>query len=499
MHGYGGQSAVSRTHNVSRATINRAKKEIESEGLYTGTRQRKEGAGRPTYKQKFSEHMTQLLETHPEQFVLQEEPEANNLSINNNDNQSHKNQCASFSTDDESPDVSNSSVDNSEVKQKARKRRGLDIDKMIKDHSSRIVEIPSIIIVPYAPLDPESWIEQIIQEQFAAVYGNPAWPQMYVNLTLREIKERFERRTGKTISIATLWNILHSMGYSLHKNMKYEQVGEPHPLRNDQFIIIQSYLDEYKKAGDIVLSIDSKAAIKLGCFYANGTVWCPEYQDPRVLDHDFAFTYNEIYPDGTTLIPSSFMNERAIVKVSGVYDMIRNSAHVTVGISKDTSEFAGVSLINAWQKVSEVSPSSKRILVLGDGGGSNRTTGFLWKKELANLSRVSGCPVMMCHYPPGCSKYDPIEHRVWGPVSKNMDGSPMKDCERVLCYLNNTTNKSGLKVTSQLDVNEYLTQPSKTKLGISPFTKQSFELIAEIQYPHKKDALSTWNYLITSK
>ena len=193
------------------------------------------------------------------------------------------------------------------------------------------------------------------------------------------------------------------------------------------------------------------------------------------------------------------MRERAIVKLSGVYDVTHNSAHVTVGISKDTSDFAGSSLRNAWKKIQKETTSAKRILVLGDGGGSNRTTGYLWKKELAALSKISGLPVMMCHYPPGCSKYDPIEHRVWGPVSKNWSGSPMMDCERVLCFLNNTTTKTGLSVTSELDVNEYLTQAKKKELGIPPFDKKAFDKIAEIEHPHNKGDLALWNYMIMAK
>ncbi len=495
--GYGGISAMARIHGVSRQMISRGKQEIDSEGLFTGGRQRKEGAGRPTYSHTFSENMLHLIDNQPDRFISSHEPQSI-VKLHTTPDQIEK-EADSCPTIENPPATPPQTEKNDSEGKKPRKRRGLDIDKMIENHSSRLSVPSSFIILPQNPLDPELWIEQIVQEQFAAVYGNPVWPHMYVNLTLSEIKQRFEYRTQQTISIATLWKIMHSMGFSVHKNVKYEQVGKPHPLRNEQFIIIQTYIDKYRQSGDIILSTDSKAAVKLGCFYANGKVWCPEYCDPRVLDHDFAFRFDEIYPNGTDLIPQAFMKEKAIVKISGVYDTLHNSAHVTVGISKDTSEFAGASLINAWNIAKQVTPSAKRILILGDGGGSNRTSGFLWKNELATLSRISGLPVMMCHYPPGCSKYDPIEHRVWGPVSKNWSGSPLLDCERVLAFLNNTTTKTGLKVSSQLDVNEYLTQTKKKELGIPTISEKEFALIADIEHPHKEKDLATWNYLITAK
>ena len=448
--GYGGISEISRVHNVSRKTIHKAIQELDIEGEYPGGRQRKEGAGRPTFRSEFSKHMAKQIDEHRDIYIFpsteSDSSSANGSEIDEEcsereillDYDSRKDDTPALDHCITACNENDQSNTTTFPERKARKRRGLDINKMIENHSNRLQAPSPFIHLPHDYLAPESWIEQIIQEQFAAVYGNPCMPQLYVNLTLKEIKSRFESRVHKSISITTLWNIMQDMGYSLHKNMKYEQLGEPHPQRNDQFIIIQRYIDDFKKSGDIVFSIDSKAAVKMGEYGANGSLWCPSYEYLLTLDHDFAQLFKDRYPEGSDLIPPEFMNKLAIVKLSGVYDVFDNSAHVTVGISKDTSEFAGVSLKNSWEKVKSRYPSAKRILILGDGGGSNRSTGYLWKNEIANFSKLTGLPVMMCHYPPGCSKYDPIEHRVWSMVSKNWQGYSLVDCERVLYFLNAT-------------------------------------------------------------
>jgi len=499
--GYGGISAVARAYGVSRSMIHSGLREIEKDGLFTGGRQRKEGAGRPTFGSMFAKHMAEELNKGEYLYVRRSDlifsEELSNQQKSFTDMESDQHVISSEKTSHDSDRTPESSKHEDAQNPKCgKKHRGLDIERIIKDNTFHSRENAHCILLPENPYSVESWIEQIIYEQFAAIYGDPASPHMYVNLTLDEIRERFEDRTHASIARTTLWEIMRNMGFSLQKNMKYEQAGKPHPQRDEQFIYIQSLIDDYKRSGDVILSIDSKAAIKLGCFLSNGRVWCPQQQPPHVLDHDFAFLFEEIYPHGSELIPCHMMKKRAIVKPSGVYDVIHNLAHVTIGISHDTSEFAGVSLINAWNTVKSLYPNAKRSLILSDGGGSNRVAGVLWKSEIANFHNVSGLPVMVCHYPPGCSKYDPIEHRVWSMISKNWQGSPLLDIERVMYFMESTSTKTGLRVTCELDTNEYLTEAQKRVAGSTPISKKAFEKRINITYPNPNGALATWNYLI---
>ena len=494
--GYGGVSAVAAAFGVSRSMIHRGLTEIATEGPFASGRQRKEGAGRPTFKDHFRKHMVTELANQPTRYVRMPEP-----SDDMNGNKQHPTcgQPTGTQTEFIQQTIPASKVsEDAEHHKVGKKQRKLDIDRIVKEHSSYLKSNLDCIILPKDPYSIESWVEHIVEEQFAAIYGDPASHHMYVNLTLNEIKERLEDRTRIQIGKTTLWTIMRDMGFSLHKNMKYEQVGEQHPQRDEQFVYIQSLLNDYKMHGDIVLSMDAKAAVKLGCFLANGRVWCPQNQAPPVKDHDYAFYFKEIYPNGTDLVPAHLMDHRAIVKPFGVYDVVHNRAHVTIGISHDTSEFAGYALLKSWEKFIDTYQNAKRILILCDGGGSNRSTGFLWKAEVAKLHKLSKLPVMVCHYPPGCSKYDPIEHRVWSMVSKNWQGSPLLDIERVMYFIQSTRTKTGLEVTCELDTNEYLTQTQKKEAGISLPSKEEIFKEIKITNPNPNGALANWNYLIGS-
>lgn len=504
---YGGISAIAKACNVSRSMIHRGLKEMAQEEPLPSGRQRKPGAGRPSFKSLFAKHMkVELTKSEYNYITIQELSNCDDNDISSGGIQesiadkvsSQQNTVSttnSASEHDNAPQGS-ANTDDASNKHSGKKQRKLDIDRIIREYPVLSDLNPNTIILPKDPYSVESWIEYIIEEQFAAIYGNPAAHHMYVNLTLGEIKERLESRTHCKISVTTLWTIMREMGFSLHKNMKYEQVGEQHSQRDEQFLYIQSLIDEYKRSGDIIFSLDAKAAIKLGCFLANGRVWCPQKQPPHVLDHDFALLFKEIYPNGSEILPEHLLNRRAIVKPSGVYDVVHNCAHVTIGVSHDTSEFAGASLINAWNRLKDLYPNAKRILLLSDGGGSNRSTGILWKTEVAKFHELTKLSVMVCHYPPGCSKYDPIEHRLWSMISKNWQGSPLLDIERVMYFISSTTTKTGLKVTCELDTNDYLTLAQKKEACIPVISKKEFLETTKITFPNTNGALTTWNYLI---
>lgn len=373
--------------------------------------------------------------------------------------------------------------------------------KRIVEEQSQGLELMAkkdVVIIPSHPFQVSAWIDQIMAEQIAAIYGNPTMPLMYVNLSLDEIKKRFEQKTHVEIKRTYLFNAMRESGYCLHKNQKLEQVGEAHAQRDPQIRFIAGNTREYLAKGDIVLSMDAKAKIKLGCFLMNGKVWTPAGVMVPVLEYDFHFSYGQLYPEGSALIPEALMKHPAIVTPYGVYCVNLNYAHVVCGLTKDTSEFAGASLMKAYDIIRPMMPNAKRILLLSDGGGSNRSKGCLWKREVHALAKYSLLPVLMCHFPPGCSKYDPIEHRVWSMYSKNASGLVMCDLERLLYSISSTTTKTGLKVTSEPDSRIYLTESEKKKQDptYKPITLEEFNRTVDISYFNFEGDMNNWNYQI---
>jgi len=221
------------------------------------------------------------------------------------------------------------------------------------------------------------------------------------------------------------------MEYSLKANRKEKEAGSTSPERNRQFLYIQTQRTAFSAIGRPILSVDAKKKELIGPFKNAGVGWCREPTEVNV--HDFL----------------SDAQGRAVPY--GIYDLTRNRGSVYVGQSADTSEFAVSALARWWETEGLLAyPGERHLLLLADGGGSNGYRCRLWKEQLqTSVCDPYGLTVTVCHYPTGCSKYNPIEHRLFGPISVNWAGKPLESFETMLAYLQGTTTRTGLEVTAR--------------------------------------------------
>ena len=342
-------------------------------------------------------------------------------------------------------------------------------------------------------------------------YGDPMTSNKWINATTKAVANAVFDMTGQRYSNASIKRIIRKIGFSLQQNKKYNQVGSSHPERNDQFIYINELRNEFEKAGDPVISLDAKAAEKAGDFLTKGRELRRTNDPRRSLDHDFAHKWCEIYPAGSPLIPNELMEKQAIMRLYGVYCCNNNMAHTTLGISHDTAEFVGVAIKNWWfSQASLFFPNAKRLLILADGGGSNKAKGWLFKEVLQQLADDLNIDIYVCHYPPGTSKYNPIERRLWSYITINWSGKPLKNPEYVKEYVEHTTTdvKKPLKVTCEICSSIFMTEAEKKKCIQEKRELQSNILINDpalqndvlIAYStagkDANSALRKWNYSI---
>jgi hypothetical protein len=355
--------------------------------------------------------------------------------------------------------------------------------------------------VPEDELDLQKLVKSIVEQY---TYGDPVEGRIYCSLTISAIRDEIYKRTGQTYSNTTIRRIMKALKYVRLKNQKFNQVGDQHPKRDDQFRNINERIDEYQSQNEPVISIDTKAKEKIGNFMGKGGEWRKSGDPRRVLDHDFALRFSEIYPEGSALIPPEMMGMPAIAIPYGVYCLETKEAYVTVGISSDTSEFAVDSIVNWWNENGIHSyPNARKLLILADGGGSNRSRGNLFKIALQQLADITGLEIEICHYPPGCSKYDPIEHKLWPHVSRAWAGKPLTTLEAVLSYLSQTKTSTGLTVKCSLNSKLYLTEKKKVKAleegyevdGIINADILSNDLCVMSRNFDNKD-MRRWNYTI---
>ena len=309
-------------------------------------------------------------------------------------------------------------------------------------------------------------IEQIIDGN---TYGDPCKELHWVasTLSLRKISDILVEEHSISISHVKVSQLLSEMGYSKQVNQKMEQVGVPSPYRNEQFEFIDRTAHEYLENGDPVISVDTKKKENIGNFKNNGAEYRKEKDPRRVLDHDFP-------------IP-----ELGKVAPYGVYVLNDNTGFINLGISHDTSEFAVSSISYWWEAVGKVNfPDAKRLYITCDGGGSNGSRSRNWKYELQQFSNDTGLELLVSHYPPGTSKWNKIEHRMFCYISKNWQGQPLVDIETVISLISNTTTKKGLSITCQLDEKIYETGRKITDKELS-----SLNII-----PCEK--LGKWNYIV---
>ena len=277
-------------------------------------------------------------------------------------------------------------------------------------------------------------IEEILDKN---TYGDPEQLLTWTNLSLRKISDELKRIYNKTVSKDTVSDCLELLGYSKQANKKNLQVGKQHPKRDEMFSYINDNIKIYLSKGIPVLSIDTKKKELVGNFKNSGKEYRKKGDPREVIDHDFPLEGGKVAP-------------------YGIYVVNNNVAFVNLGTSIDTGEFAVESIRRWWYYIGKQTFSNTTMLVLiADSGGSNGHRPKLWKFEIARLSEEISIPIKVFHLPPGTSKWNKVEHRLFSYISKNWEGKPLIDIVTIVNLICNTTTKTGLKVDCMIDYNRY--------------------------------------------
>jgi hypothetical protein len=297
--------------------------------------------------------------------------------------------------------------------------------------------------------------------------GDPESPLRWTTKSTRNLATELTEM-GHSVSHPVVAKILHFLRYSLQGTRKKLE-GSQHPDRDDQFRYINALAKEFLAAGDPVISVDTKKKELVGRYAQSGKEWHPQGEPVEVSTYDF---------------PSE-ADGKAIPY--GVYDLIDNSAWVSVGIDHDTSVFAVATIKKWWEHMGkEKYPDARRIFITADGGGSNGHRPWLWKHELARLATTTGLEIVVSHYPPGTSKWNKIEHRLFSRITHNWRGRPLETYQTIVNLIANTTTTTGLTVHCELDPNLY-----PTKIKLTDRQKKSIPLTRHMFH-------GDWNYTITS-
>jgi transposase len=268
--------------------------------------------------------------------------------------------------------------------------------------------------------------------------GDPQSPLRWTCKSTTKLAEELRQR-GHRIGPRTVAELLHRMEYSLQANRKTRE-GSSHPDRNAQFEHINRKIQVFQRRGHPVVSVDTKKKELVGDFKNVGREWQPKGSPEPVRVHDF------IDKKLGKAIPY------------GVYDVAGNRGWVSVGTDHDTAEFAAETIHRWWHHMgSQTYPKAKELLILADSGGSNSSRTRLWKVALQRLADQLGIAVSVCHFPPGTSKWNKIEHRMFCHITENWRGRPLVSHEVVVNLIGNTTTKQGLKIQAALDTNPYPT------------------------------------------
>lgn len=295
--------------------------------------------------------------------------------------------------------------------------------------------------------------------------GDPMSPLLYTSKSTTKIAEELTR-AGHPVSADTIGRLLDEEGYSLQANAKTRE-GKQHPDRDAQFKFINKQVKAHQKKGNPVLSVDAKKKELVGNYKNGGREWHEKGSPDKVNVHDF--------PDKKVGKALPY----------GIYDVNRNEGWVNVGCDHDTAAFAVASLRAWWEGLgSESYPEAKEVLICADGGGSNGSRLRLWKVELAKFADETGLTVNVCHLPPGTSKWNKIEHRMFSHISMNWRGRPLSSHEVVVNLIGNTTTRQGLRVRASLDTRKYPTKIKVTnaEMGAVPLKPKRFH--------------GEWNYTI---
>jgi transposase len=267
--------------------------------------------------------------------------------------------------------------------------------------------------------------------------GDPMCPLRWTSRSVRNLAEQL-RRMGHCVSHRMVDELLREAGYSLQGNRKAREEGSNHPDRDTQFRYINRQVRRFQAAGNPVISVDTKKKELVGDFKNSGREWRPQAQPELVRVHDF------IIPESGKAVPY------------GVYDLTRNAGWVSVGIDHDTASFAVHTIGRWWRQMGRpIYPHAKCLLVTADSGGSNGARVRLWKWELQQLADQIGLSITICHFPPGTSKWNKIEHRLFSYISTNWRGKPLVSLAVIVNLIASTRTQGGLKVRCELDHGRY--------------------------------------------
>ena len=298
--------------------------------------------------------------------------------------------------------------------------------------------------------------------------GEPESPLLWVSKSLRKIEAAL-KSLGINASYRIIGEALKEHGFSLQSNRKQFE-GKSHPDRDAQFEYIQKKVETYLSENQPVISVDAKKRELVGNFDNKGVEWHPKGKAESVNAYDF------------------LTEAQGVAIPYGVYDMQENIGWVNIGITKDTAEFAVQSIRNWWYKMGiYYHNEADSLLVNADGGGSNSSKGKLWKYELQKFSNETGLTIEVVHFPPGTSKWNKIEHRLFSYISKNWRGRPLVSYQIIVSLIGATTTTKGLKVACEIDDNHYET-------GIEISDEQFAELNICPSTFHGE-----WNYKILPK
>jgi hypothetical protein len=299
-------------------------------------------------------------------------------------------------------------------------------------------------------------------EPFAA--GDPCSPLRWTCKSISTLTAELINKGHKT-STRMVHELLIEMHYTMQANRKTKESGSQHPDRNDQFLFINDKVKLLQEADEPVISVDTKKKELVGEFSNKGSTWRPEGCPEEVNMHDF------LDPDKGRAAPY------------GIFDLAKNAGFVNVGISADTSAFAVESIRRWWLSMGKESyPNATKLLITADGGGSNGSRVRLWKTELQRFADETGLKISVCHFPPGTSKWNKIEHRMFSYISQNWRGRPLVSIETIVNLIGATKTKKGLKIQTAVDVNKYAKGIKITDQEIKTLALQREEFHGEWNY-----------------
>lgn len=296
--------------------------------------------------------------------------------------------------------------------------------------------------------------------------GDPESPLRWTTKSTRNLSAELKKK-GFSVSHEKVAQLLKRLNYSLQALRKTNE-GKSHPDRDSQFRYINKQTEKFQNEGLPVVSIDAKKKELVGDFINGGREYQPKGLPVEINVYDF------------------YSLAKGKATPYGIYDLTKNNAWVNVGVSKDTAQFAVSTLRNWWEQMGKGSyPNSQKLLIHADGGGSNGSRNRLWKTELQKMATDLNLEITVSHFPPGTSKWNKIEHRLFSQITKNWRGKPLESLEVIVSLIGATSTKTGLKVKASLDANSY-------EGGIKILDKEMKTLNIKKHEFHGND----WNYTI---